>query len=187
MLNNVAASQPFGDDPASAEVETCRVARQVTAVIDGQAFRHRDSGGLCVVRAEYYADPDPSAAVRHREAWMDRAEEVLDATWRQRWRERDRQPAWIEARWVSGSFVEGDAPDLDWPDVDWLRVEDHTPVAPGGAVGGPGVVTVYQHVTVWAAHCQVTVVIRHPLGLDLDPTVRAAVGSIRGRLARYSG
>ena len=78
-----------------------------------------------------------------------------------RWRERDVEPGWVEATF---------RPPIDRPDprIDWLQIEDHT----GSAE--TEVVTVYQYVVAWLGRAQATLTIRHPLGLDLDPTVRAA-------------
>ena len=37
----------------------------------------------------------------HRAAWREHGEASLDATWRERWAERDQAPGWIEARWLA--------------------------------------------------------------------------------------
>jgi hypothetical protein len=186
MVNNAERIRPFGDDPASESVESARSARTVTGLDEGRAWRHRDSGSLVVLRSEVYADEAPGAADAHRRAWHEHGERALDATWRQRWRERDREPGWIEARWVrhGGGAGRPDGPPLD-PWCDWLRIEDHTPPpsrrsADGG--DGAGVVTVYEHVTVWAPRRQVTVVLRHDVGLDLDDVVVRCAAEVGRRL-----
>jgi hypothetical protein len=193
MVNNEARREPFGHDEASLVLETVRQRRRPTGLHEGRAFRHRDSGALCVVRSEVFADAapvgdevigpggDPVAA--HRAAWAELGEAALDATWRQRWRERDRRPAWIEARWVHrpGDRT-GPLGDPTGGEVDWLRIEDHTPAVEPEAPGGAGEVTVYDYVTVWAGRRQVTLVVRHPLGLDLDDAVLAATRRVLTRL-----
>lgn len=178
MVNNAERLEPFGHDPHSARVEEARQARRPTALDEGQAWRHRDAGTLAVVRSEVYADEAPGAAEAHRAAWREHAEAVLDATWRERWRERDREPAWIEARWRGRA----EPPHLD-DRCDWLQVEDHTPAIAGADVGA-GTVLVYEHLTVWAGRRQVTVVVRHEVGLDLDDVVERSAAAVLGRIAR---
>jgi hypothetical protein len=195
MVNNEERRAPLGDDPASAAVEEARQRREPTGLDEGRAWRHRASGSLVVVRAEVFADRDPGAADAHREAWRRHGEAALDATWLQRWRERDREPGWIEARWIDPSDEPGrpggpDGPPGDpagalrSPGVDHLRVEDHTAEAGAGA---PGSVVVYEHVTVWHERRQVTVVVRHPLGLDLDDLVGRVAEHVADRLRAASG
>lgn len=188
MVNNEARREPFGHDEASRTLEAVRQRRRPTGLHEGRAFRHRDSGALCVVRSEVFADAAPAVGedepvAVHRGAWATLAEAALDATWRERWRERDRQPAWIETRWVQRPDDRA-GPLTASPGValDWLRIEDHTPPVEHTHPGGPGEVTVYDYLTVWAGRRQVTVVIRHPLGLDLDDAVVGAAGRVTDRL-----
>lgn len=182
MVNNVERSQPFGDDPDSAVIEAARVARVLTGLDEGRAWRHRDAGSLVVIRSEVYADEGDDLANAHRSAWRGHAERALDATWRERWRERDQEPGWIEARWVLADDAGGEggprAPALE-PGCDWVRIEDHTS-ARHSSRGADGEVTVYEHLTVWGPRRQVTVVVRHDVGLDLDDVVvRCATEVVR--------
>jgi len=176
MVNNAERARPLGDDPDSDAVESARSARQLTGLDEGRAWRHRD-GGLVVLRSEVYADEADGSASAHRSAWLEHAERALGATWRERWRERDREPGWIEARWM-GSV---DAPILG-NRCDWLRIEDHTASAGAARSGGDGAVTVYEHVTVWLGRRQATVVIRHDVGLDLDDVVERCAAEVERRL-----
>lgn len=199
MINNAERTRPLGDDPASDAVEDARGTRELTGLDEGRAWRHRD-GGLVVVRSEVYADEVPGAAASHRAAWHEHAERSLDATWRERWRERDREPGWIEARWVwsgtasdaegvagsggemaDGSEVAGSAPTLSAA-CDWVRIEDHTASAGAARSAGDGAVTVYEHVTVWHGRRQVTVVTRHDVGLDLDDLAVRCANEVELRL-----
>ena len=99
MVNNDERVDPYGDDDASAEMRAARDALVLTALDEGQAWRRRDDGALVVLRVEAFAGD--AAAIRAR--WSDLAEPCLDAVWRQRWREREREPGWIEARWRTPS------------------------------------------------------------------------------------
>lgn len=188
MVNNEARREPFGHDEASRMLEAARQRRRPTGLHEGRAFRHRDSGALCVVRCEVFADDGPAPGeddpvAAHRGAWSTLAEAALDATWRERWRERDRHPAWIEARWVQRpDDPVGPLTAAPGATLDWLRIEDHTPPVEHAHQGGPGEVTVYDYLTVWAGRRQVTVVIRHPLGLDLDDAVAGAARGVVRRL-----
>jgi hypothetical protein len=188
MVNNELRREPFGHDGASQALEAARQRRRPTGLHEGRAFRHRDSGALCVVRSEVFADAAPAVGeddpvAGHRTAWTTLAEAALDATWRERWRERDRHPAWIEARWVQRpDDPAGPLPNAPGVALDWVRIEDHTPLVEHAHPGGPGEVTVYDYLTVWAGRRQVTVVIRHPLGLDLDDAVAGAARCVGQRL-----
>ena len=172
MLNNAERLDPFGDDEASARIHAARDARVRTALDEGQAWRHHRSGSLLVLRAEVFADADPTAAVAHRAAWTADGASALDATWRQRWHERDHPPGWIEATWVADE-QRADVGD----DVDWIRIEDHTDP------GRRQEVTVYEHLSLWLDRTLVTVTVRHPLGDDLDEVVHRAVTAVRRSLA----
>ena len=191
MVNNVERAEPFGDDDASAAIEAARVARVLTGLDEGRAWHHGDAGSLIVIRSEVYVDPTPGVADDHRAAWHQHAEPALDATWRERWRERDQEPGWVEARWVRSVDTEpGSSSSPVGPDLgeacDWLRIEDHTvpavEAAPPRSDGGPPSVTVYEHVTVWAPRRQVTVVVRHDIGLDLDDVVARCAAEVTSRL-----
>lgn len=174
MVNNTERMQPFGTDPASAAVEDARRRRRPTGLDEGRAWRHRDAGTLLVVRSEVYADEEPGAAERHRTAWRDHAEPALEATWRERWHERDQTPGWVEARWVDPE----DGVALD-DRCDWVRIEDHTDaVATVRRPGAPDTVVVYEHLTVWSGRQQVTAVVRHLVGLDLDDVVERCAAEI---------
>ncbi|MEZ5204235.1 MAG: hypothetical protein R2701_07615 [Acidimicrobiales bacterium] len=179
MVNNDERVDPYGDDDASAEMRAARDALVLTALDEGQAWRRRDDGALVVLRVEAFAGD--AAAIRAR--WSDLAEPCLDAVWRQRWREREREPGWIEARWRTPS----DRPDRLRPAspvedpwagaVDWLSIEDHTEAAEAEAV------TVYDHVTIWAGRWAATLVGRHRQGADIDGAIQAAALALAGRLA----
>jgi hypothetical protein len=181
MVNNAERLRPFGDDAASIAVEAARVRRGPTGLDEGRAWRHRDAGTLLVVRAEVYADAEPGVAASHRAAWHEHAPAALAETWRQRWRERDRIPGWIEARWQGvRPLVDDHGVPVDG--CDWLRVEDHTgAVDPALRVDPEAAVAVYEHLTVWAGRRQVTVVVRHQLGLDLDDVVDRCAREIGSR------
>jgi len=159
MMNNVERLEHLGPGEASDRVRAARDARGWTALDEGRAWRRRNDGVLAVLRVEVFASADETA---HRETWQADAEAALDETWRARWRERDIEPGWVEATF---------RPPMDRPDprVDWIEIEDHTGSAEADAV------TAYQYVVAWLGRAQATLTIRHRLGLDLDPTVRAAV------------
>ncbi len=184
MVNNVARRRPFGHDAHSAAVEAARQARVPTALDEGRAWRRRKGGVLAVLRVEAFADDAPSAAAAHRAAWTVHAEPCLDATWRDRWAEREVTPGWVEARWVRPDvrpdplhvFGAAEAPPGPAADIDWVRVEDHT---------GDGLeVTTYHHVTVWVGRFQAVLTVRHGLGLDLEPSVVGAAVHLHGALPR---
>lgn len=170
MVNNEERRSPLGSDASSTRIEEARQARSPTALDEGRAWRHRDSGALLVLRTDVYGDALEGLADQHREVWRDQATAALEATWRERWRERGQEAGWIEAQWVE---LPTSVPGRDR--IDWLRVEDHS-----GAIGvdrrvAPDAVVVYEHVTVWDGRRQVTLVLRHALGLDLDDVVLRSV------------
>lgn len=187
MVNNAERLDPYGDDPASVAVRAARDERRLTALDEGAAWRRRTDGALLVARVEVFAEVDEG---EHRAAWRTHGEGCLDAVWRQRWRERDQAPGWIEARWRSI----GDRPDLVRPGspiahgaadaVDWLTVEDHT-----GAEASDAVVS-YEHLTVWADRAVVTLTLRHRHGEDADEVAARAASAAwerAGALSRRSG
>src|SRR5690606_31406324 len=136
MINNAERLDPYGTDPASVELRRVRGSLVPTALDEGRAWRRRSDSALAVLRVEAFA----SDAAPLRSAWTEHGERCLDAVWRERWLERDREPGWIEARWRgaeqrpdrlrSGSPVESAAT----TDVDWLTIEDHTGAAEADAV-----------------------------------------------------
>jgi len=182
MINNTERLDPFGDDPDSSAVRDARGPRILTALDEGQAWRHRDAQSLVVARVERFADGDESA---HRAAWQRHGSASLDATWRQRWAERDRQPGWIEARWVdvgerpeplhafAGAPLTGGPSDA----VDWIKVEDHTDPT------GTGTVLMYEHLTLWAGRSHAVLVVRHELGSDVDDLIGRVVVAALDRMA----
>jgi len=167
MINNVERVDPYGDDPASARLRAARALRQLTALDEGQAFRQRRTGALAVLRLEVFASPDSGG---HRAAWQDDGVACLDALWRQRWRERDREPGWIEARWVDRGAV-----------VDWITVEDHTDTP------ATDVVVRYEHLSVWSGRTLATVTIRHDQGQDVSDAAERASSALAGRLGALDG
>jgi hypothetical protein len=179
MVNNAERADPFGTDDDSAVVRAARDARRLTALDEGRAWRRRRDGALAVLRLEAFADPDE---VAHRAAWRDHGLGALDATWRERWRERDRDPGWIEAHWHDDPPTPpaGDLAPLGLDAladaVDWAVVEDHTDAA------RRDVVACYQHLTVWAGRGHAIVVVRHDLGTDVDEPARRLALSALGAL-----
>ena len=103
----------------------------------------------------------------------------LDAVWRERWRERDVAPGWIEARWKDPDEIAAVAPAAEavagaLGQIDWVTVEDHTTSAESGTIDR------YQHITVWCGRALATVIVRHDDALDLDAaTMRVALASYR--------
>lgn len=186
MVNNLERIDPLGGDEASEAVRVERAARRLTALDEGRAWRQRTEASLAVLRVEVFADPDEQG---HRAAWRAHAEESLDATWRERWRERGHTPGWVEARWVDAAghperFVDDDLRQELTPAalgavlgaIDWLRIEDHTD--PTGA----GQVTVYEHLTAWAGRAHGTLTVRHDHAHQLDVVAGRATAALWRRL-----
>ncbi|MCB0969966.1 MAG: hypothetical protein KDA97_00390 [Acidimicrobiales bacterium] len=165
MVNNAERLDPYGDDEDSAVVRAAAQARGRTALDEGDAWRRRRDGALCVLRTEVSSADDDGS---HRRTWEAHGAASLDATWRQRWRERDRTPGWIEVRGreepEAGAPRRPPTPD----DVVWLVVEDQTGVHDGGSV------TFYEHLMVWAGRGLATVTVRHDLGVEVDEAAVAA-------------
>lgn len=171
MINNEERLDPWGDDPASVAVRAGRAERRLTALDEGAAWRRRSDGALLVARVEVYATDAVGPA---REAWQAHGAACLDALWRARWREREREPGWIEARWRAevdrpdalrpGSPSAGDAAAA----LDWFTIEDHTEAA------ATEVVTAYEHLTLWAGRAVLVLTLRHGHASDADA---AAVGA----------
>lgn len=171
MVNNAERLDPYGADDASAGLRQLRSERRLTALDEGAALRQRGDGSLAVVRVEVFASADDAA---HRARWQEDGPACLEAVWRERWLERDRQPGWIEARWRDAAR----STDLDIPDaVDWIVVEDQT-----GSIETVSV-TVYEHLTCWVGRANATLTVRHDLGHDLDAVVAHAADVVCGRLA----
>jgi len=62
------------------------------------------------------------------------------------------------------------------PRADWLRVEDHTDPR------RQGVVSVYEHVTLWAGRAHAVVTVRHLVDQDLDVVVASVAAVLLARL-----
>jgi hypothetical protein len=174
MLNNAERRDPYGPDPASAEVRRTWLDRRPTALDEGRAWRHRDLRSLLVVRCELFATAGGTA---HRAAWSTHGAASLDATWRDRWIERDAAVGWIEAEAVAPS----DRPEATPDEVEWFRVQDHTDPSRSGEV------TCYEHLTVWVGRALATITVRHALGLDLDDLSARAAAESAARLRSALG
>lgn len=176
MWNNAERLDPYGDDEHSAIVRAERARRVLTALDEGAAWRRRRDRVLIVPRVEVFADADDRA---HRAAWQELGPACLDAVWRQRWRERDTEPGWIEARWKGAEAIDAVAPtDPEGVgalgQIDWITVEDHT------GTSASGIVERYQHLSVWCGRALATVTLRHDDALDLDAiALHAALGAYR--------
>ena len=175
MPNNVERLDPHGEDAHSEALRAERSKRRLTALDEGAAWRQRKERVLVVPRVEVFAEVDDRA---HRAAWRMLGPACLDAVWRERWREREVSPGWIEARWKDEGDIAAVAPADDeglgaLGQIDWISVEDHTTAAESGTVDR------YQHLTVWCGRALATVIVRHDDALDLDDT------SLRLGLAAY--
>ena len=176
MPNNAERLDPHGDDEHSAAIRAAREQRVLTALDEGAAWRHRKDRVLVVPRVEVFREVDDRV---HRVAWQEHGTQCLDAVWRQRWRERDVAPGWIEARWKPDDAVSVVAPTDDegraaFDQIDWITVEDQTHTATTGTVDR------YEHVSVWCGRALATVTIRHDDVLDLDATtVRVSLAAYR--------
>ena len=195
MMNNVERLDPLGDDPASELVRAARAQRHLTGLDEGRAWRRSPDGGLLVVRVEVFA-PEPLDAdgatggdravgrvTAHRSAWQAHGAAALDATWRQRWRERDVEPRWIEARALEvderpeplHGFREAPTGSALTGAVDWLRIEDHTDPTGGGRV------TLYEHLSLWLGRGLVTLTLRHDLDHDAADVAATAAAAVARR------
>lgn len=180
MVNNVERLRPYGSDEASSSIEEQRRSRRPTALDEGRAWRHRDTRALLVVRVEVFAEADDRA---HRAAWVHDGAASLDATWRERWRERDQTPGWIEAVAVGTgerpdplhAFAQAEPTGVAAA-IDWFRVEDHTDLT------GARDVLLYEHLTVWAGRAHGVLVVRHDLGQSVDRAVAQAAAVFHARL-----
>ena len=181
MVNNEERLDPFPVHPATDRVLAARQERQLTALDEGRAWRGLRPRALAVLRVEVFASGDDTT---HRDAWRDDAPACLDATWRDRWAERDHPGGWVEARRMPIDEVTeacksavarwgGGASAADMVDaIDWLRVEDHTDPS------GNGAVSIYEYVTIWRERMLVTLTVRHGLDDDLTASVAAAVAHV---------
>ena len=176
MPNNAERLDPHGDDEHSAALRAIRVERVLTALDEGAAWRQRKERVLVVPRVEVFRDADDRM---HRRAWREHGTRCLDAVWRQRWREREVEPGWIEARWKPDDDIEAAAPADEegraaLGQIDWITVEDHTNTATSGTIER------YQHLSVWCGRGLTTVIVRHDDALDLDATgVRVGLAAYR--------
>lgn len=171
MPNNAERLDPHGSDDGSAILRAARKDRVLTALDEGAAWRHRKDRVLIVPRVEAFASGDDRA---HRAAWTEHGTACLDAVWRERWRERDVVPGWIEARWKADDAIAEVAPagnetGAALGQIDWITVEDHTSTPTSGTVDR------YEHLTIWCGRALATVTVRHDDAIDVD-LVSAAVG-----------
>ena len=159
MMQNLERLDPWEDVAEAGDISAARSARRLTALDEGSAFRNRE-GALAVLRVEVFAEPDDA---EHRACWQAEASDVLLATWRTRWRERDVVPGWIEVRVHEHDPI----PHPTWGGdaVDWYEVEDHTDPS------GTGDVAIHHHVTVWAGRALLTLTLRHSVGIDQTPQI----------------
>jgi hypothetical protein len=171
MLQNLERLDPWEGVEAASELSAARRDRRLTALDEGSAFRDRDNA-LVVLRVEVFAEQDDA---EHRARWQADAREVLLATWRARWREREVDPGWIEVRAHEHDPIRD--PDRDGDAVDWYVVEDHTDP------GATGDVAVHHHVTVWAGRALLTLTLRHSVGVDQTAQVRYLAERLVGRAA----
>jgi hypothetical protein len=187
LINNAEQLDPHGEGADGDALRACRAARQLSALDEGGAWRHRRTLALVVTRVEAFARVDEGA---HRLAWRERGASSLDELWRQRWRERDREPGWIEARWldhrdrvpplgVAGSEATPDDLGVDRAvadAVDWIRIEDQT------ATPDTGRVACFEHLTVWVGRAIATIVVRHDQVDDLAAVAARAASLAHARL-----
>ena len=176
MPNNAERLDPYGEDAHSDALRAQRAKRRLTALDEGAAWRQRKERVLIVPRIEVFAEVDDRS---HRATWKMLGPPCLDAVWRERWKERDVTPGWIEARWKDADEVAAVAPADDegaaaFEQVDWITVEDHTNVAESGTIDR------YQHVSIWCGRALATITLRHDDALDLDDTTaRVALAAYR--------
>ncbi len=179
MPNNAERLDPHGSDAHSDALRVERDKRRLTALDEGAAWRQRKERVLVVPRVEVFADADDRG---HRAVWRMLGPACLDAVWRERWREREVSPGWIEARWKADEEIAVIAVIASVDDegtgalgqVDWITVEDHTTSAESGTIDR------YEHITVWCGRALATVIVRHDDALDLDDTtMRVALAAYR--------
>lgn len=149
-----------------------RAARALRALDEGRAWRQRTPGALAVLRAESFADDDPT---EHIDLWVGQGAALLQQQWRARWGERDLRPGWVEATLDDV----GPATSATNPDVIqiWFCIEDHTDPS------GMGRVTCYRHLSFWHERRHAVLVVRHELGADITPACRQAAAALADALA----
>lgn len=153
MLNNQELLDPY-EGAEAPRIRAARAARVLSALDEGVAYRARHRQ-LLVLRAEVFVQPDETD---HRAAWRADGPTALTSTYRARWAERDVAPNWIETTVRS---VTDRPADVD-PRIDWFRVEDHTD--PKRA----GIVTIYEHLTLWCGRAHAVMTMRHEPDQQLD-------------------
>ena len=177
MWNNAERLDPYGSDEHSELIRAARSGRRLTALDEGAAWRLRREQVMAVARVEVFDTTDSAA---HRAAWRDHSCACLDAVFRERWRERDRVPGWIEARPKPDEAVAPLAVDDGWraalDQIDWLTVEDHTGSEESASV------TSYEHLTIWCGRAIATLTVRHDAALDLDASSAGAAMAAYRRL-----
>jgi len=169
MLQNVERLDPWEGVNEAAAVSAARLDRRLTALDEGSAFRDRE-GSLAVLRVEVFAGEDDT---EHRARWQSDGADVLAATWRARWRERDVAPGWLEVRRHEHDPIPD--PERGGDAVDWYEVEDHTDTS------GDGDVAIHHHVTVWVGRALLTLTVRHSLGVDQEPQIAYLAERLVGR------
>ncbi len=168
LMNNVESIDPFAEVPEGQALAAAAYARRRTALDDAVAVAGPDLR-LAVLRIEVFADADDAA---HRACWQDQGPRALVALYRQRWKERDVSPGWIEARW----------PSFDWdlePRVDWLRLEDHTDRRHEAGV------FYYDHVWLWVGRALAGLTIRYAPGFDAESLAVGLADATLARLASF--
>jgi hypothetical protein len=179
MLNNSEQLDPYEGADAP-RIRAARAARVLSALDEGVAYRTRH-GQLLVLRAEVFVDPAETA---HRAAWQADGPAVLTSTYRARWAERDVVPNWIE---TTIAPMTARPAELD-PRIDWLRVEDHTDPK------GSGIVTIYEHLTLWCGRANAVITVRHEpdepvreVAYDIGHTLLRRLESVPARGGRPNG
>lgn len=170
MLNNQEVLDPYDgvEAEAAAAIRQARVARTLSALDEGVAYRARKPL-LLVLRTEAFVDPDETA---HRQAWRSEGPAALTATYQARWAERDMVPSWIETTLRRP----GELPAGVDPRIDWFRVEDHTdPRRQGG-------VQIYEHLTLWCGRPHAVLTVRHEPDDHVEDMALKVARALLGRL-----
>jgi len=168
MLSNQEVLDPYGGVDAAAAVRRARAGRVLSALDEGVAYRSA-SRQLLVLRTEAFRDPDEQV---HRQAWQADGSSALTATYRARWADRGVVPSWIETR----IRRPGELPAGVDQRIDWLRVEDHTDPE------REGVVTIYEHLTLWCGRAHAVVTVRHEPDQHLEEMTLAVASRLLERL-----
>lgn len=167
MLNNLELIDPYEGADAD-QVRAARAARRLCALDEGVAYR-TSQRRLLVMRTEVFVDP---GEVAHRDAWRADGSTVLTSTYQARWAERDITPNWIETTTRPATDLPGP---ID-PRIDWFRVEDHTDPR------REGVVTLYEHVTLWCGRANAVVTVRHALDQPVEQMTVQVADHVLSRL-----